>query len=121
MNNLKYKYHFRPGFESDKMLLEFISNVENENFKTDILEAIANLNPEIIEKEEIWVNDEILYKISTKIGELILSIDNWNIAFISCENNDLMNQLNDLVIKSEKFEKVEVDFDNFRKRKNANS
>lgn len=42
---MKYKYHLRPGYKSQDLLIEIFSGVENEYFLTDLLDSIAAINP----------------------------------------------------------------------------
>jgi hypothetical protein len=119
---IKYKYRFRPGFESNYLLLEFISNVENENFGTDLFDAIRVTNPKIVGKQDLWMNDEFIYTINSDLGKFILSKDVWDLAFIMAgENQSCIRQLNDLLSNDYRFEKVEVDFNNFKLIENAGS
>ncbi len=105
----KYKYHYRLGHDSDKMLIEFISKVESENFGTDLFDALREIDPILIGHEDLFMNDETLYYVKTNLGQFMLSKDIWNFAFIMSEDNQAcVNQINNLLFKDHRFEKIEV-------------
>jgi len=115
----KYKYRFRPGYGSDKLLIEFTSGVENKSFVHDLFDTIKELNPKIHDLQDLWMNDEVLYSVNSDLGQFILSKDIWNLAFIMSDDNQVcVTQINNLLIKDNRFEKVEVDFSDY---KNASS
>lgn len=114
--SIKYKYHYRPGYGSDNLLIEFISGVENENFVVELFDALKNINPKILGHEDLWMNDEILYTIESTLGQFTLSKDNYDLAFIMSENNQAcVEKINDILCKDNQFEKIEVDNNIYRK------
>ena len=116
----KYKYHFRPEFGSDNLLIEIFSGVESVNFLTDLLNAIAEINPKLIDLKDLWMNDEIILEMQSDIGDFTLSKDIWDIAFIMTKDNQQgLNIINSILLEDERFEKVEVNFDDYRTVKNA--
>lgn len=123
MNNpAKYKYHYRPEYGSNRLLIEFITGVENKGFDNDLFDAINEIEPILIEEVELWLNDEILYIIKSNLGQFTLSKDIWNFAFIVAnDNQDCIFKINNLLLSDNRFEKVEVDFNDFKLDKNANS
>ena len=61
------------------------------------------------------MNDEVLHSISSNLGECILSKDIWDLAFIMVDNNQTcITKINKLLILDNRFEKVEVDFENYK-------
>lgn len=70
-----YKYYFRPGYGSSKLLIEFFIGTESNSFISDLFAALSELNLEIIDVSELWMNDEILLNIHTEMGELMISKD----------------------------------------------
>lgn len=108
----KYKYHCRPGYGSDKLLIEFFSGVEKETFQSDFFSATNEINPSLTSQERLLINDEILFSINSDFGQFSFSIDSWDIAFIMAENNQsCILKINELLQKDKRFEKIEVDFD----------
>jgi hypothetical protein len=109
-----YKYKLRPAYKSKELLIEFFSGVENDAFELDINLALSEIEPEMIKAEDLWMNDEVLNVYNSKIGSYTLSKDNWNNAFIiSEENQNGIIAIEQLLMKNPKFEKIEVDFDEY--------
>ncbi len=119
---IKYKYRYRPGYGSDRLLIEFVNGVENEVFGTDLFDAIKEINPKLAGLDDLWMNDEILYTINSDLGPFTLSKDIWDLAFIMADGNpSCVLQINNLLLKDSRFEKIEVDFDAFKLNENASS
>jgi hypothetical protein len=116
MKPVIYKYYLRPGYGSEKLLIEFMSGVEEETFLLHLFDAIKSIHPEIIDLHDLWMNDEVLHSINSILGQFTLSKDIWNFAFImSDDNQTCIAKINDLLIADNRFEKIEVDFDNYKK------
>jgi hypothetical protein len=116
----KYKYHYRPGYGSENLLIEFISGVENDVFRTDLFDAIKEINPKLISREDLWMNDEILYLIDSDLGAFTLSKDIWDLAFLMADDNQsCILQINNLLFNDNRFEKIEVDFNDFKLHQNG--
>jgi hypothetical protein len=119
---IKYKYHYRPGYGSDNLLIEIFNGVENEAFAGDLFDAIKEINPKLAGREDLWMNDEILYTINSDLGQFTLSKDIWDLAFIMADDNQSgVLQINNLLLNDERFEKIEVDFNDFKLNENASS
>lgn len=110
-----YKYHYRPGYSSANLLIEFISGIENKTFIIDLLDSIKSIKPEVVDLNDLWMNDEVLYSIVSNLGEFSLSKDIWDSAFIMAdENQTYIAKINKLLILENRFEKIEVDFENYK-------
>ena len=110
-----YKYHFRPEYGSEKLLIEIFDGLEKEEFLSDFLDAIKILKPKAVDFENLWMNDEILIEVNSEIGEFILSKDTWGIVFLISENNqECLFRINSIFEITENFEKVEIDFENYK-------
>lgn len=121
-NPIKYKYHYRPEYGSESLLIEFINGVEKEAFWADLFDAIKEINPKLAGREDLWMNDEILYIINSDLGQFTLSKDIWDFAFLMSDNNQTcILQINNLLLNDNRFEKIEVDFNEFKLNENANS
>ena len=111
----KYKYHFRLEHKSENLLIEFISNVESDSFLTDLLNSINEINPKINGITDIWMNDEVLFEVSSDLGVFLLSKDIWNFAFIiSEENPECLNRINSILSRNKKYEKVEINSNDYK-------
>ena len=121
-NQIKYKYRCRPGYGSENLLLEFVNGVENEDFKTDLFDAIKQINPKLTGLEDLWMYEEILYTISSELGQFTLSKDIWDLAFLMADDNQTcILQINNLLLDDNRFEKIEVDYNDFNLNENASS
>jgi hypothetical protein len=110
-----YKYHFRPGYQSEELLIDIFSGAENETFISDFINAIDELKPKMIDILDLWMNDEILMTYDSEVGKFIISKDIWGFAFIMADGNqDSLAQINSTLEKADLFEKVEVDFENYK-------
>lgn len=114
IGSVGYKYYFRPRYKSKELLIEIYSGVENDSFEMDISFALAEIQPKVIESEDMWMNDEVLYVYNSNVGSYTISKDIWNIAFITSEENQNgILAIERLLAKDPKFEKMEVDFEKY--------
>ncbi len=60
-----YKYYFRPGYGTSELLIELFYGAENNDFISDLLTAISELKPEVIDIIDLWMNDETLLNINS--------------------------------------------------------
>ncbi|KAF2516100.1 hypothetical protein [Flavobacterium foetidum] len=113
--NKPYQYHFRPGYHSDKLLIDIFLGAERETFNNDFLHSIASLKPHMIEVLDLWMNDEILLHFDSEAGKFSLSKDVWGLAFVTAdENQDGLKKIDLILQQSDLFEKIEVDFDRYK-------
>jgi hypothetical protein len=112
---MKYKYYFRPGYSSQDLLIEIFSGVEDECFLTDLMDVLSEINPEVESINDLWMNDEVLMEISSDLGFFSISKDIWDFAFIMADDNqECLNSINLILQKNKNFQKVEVDFENYK-------
>ncbi|MBF4483659.1 MULTISPECIES: hypothetical protein [unclassified Flavobacterium] len=112
---MKYKYHLRPGYQSQKLLIEIFSGAENEDFFPDFFDSIIEINPKVVKINELWMNDEYLLDVNSDIGSFSISKDIWDLAFIMSEDNqECLNKINLILLKDQNFQKVEVNFDDYK-------
>jgi hypothetical protein len=110
-----YKYHFRPGYQSQELLIDIFYSAESDTFLSDFLSAINEINPKMIDIDDLWINDEILVTIDSEIGKFILSKDIWGFAFVMADNNqEGLARMNSILENATLFEKVEVDFNRYK-------
>lgn len=112
---MKYKYHLRPGYKSQKLLIEIFNGAENEDFFPDLFDSISKINPVVDKISDLWMNDEYLYDVSSDIGSFIISKDIWGFSFIMSESNqECLNKINLMLLKDQNFQKVEVNFEDYK-------
>lgn len=110
-----YLYRIRPGYGSDKLLIEFISSPENEGFSEVLKSLFKDCNINIIKKENSF--DDIVYDLLSSYGSFEMSIDSWGGVFIHAdENQDFINYLDGKLSASKFFEKQEVDFSRYQSK-----
>lgn len=110
-----YQYHLRPGYKSEELLIDIFGGAESETFNFDLLNVIAVLNPKMIDILDLWMNDEVLMTFDSDVGQFTISKDIWGFAFIMADGNqEGIIQISLILEKAEMFEKVEVDFDNYK-------
>ena len=87
---------------------------KNLEFEKDLFTTLHDLNPKVDTVEDLWMNDEVLMRVTTDYGKFALSKDIWGFAFIVAENNQHCISLIDGVLRnSSLFEKEEVDFKDY--------
>ena len=110
-----YSYRFRPGYGSDKFLIEFVKGVEKETFLTDLKEALSQIEIEIGEVEDLWMNDEVLLHVNSSEGKFLLSKDVWNCAFIMADvNQKCVTTINQILCKNDQFKSEEVGYSEYK-------
>ncbi len=112
---MKYKYHLRPGYQSEDLLIEIFYGTENENFFSDFFDSIAKINPEVEKMTDLWMNDEYIFYVNSDIGAFSISKDIWDLVFImSDDNQECLEKINLLLLEDKNFQKVEVNFENYK-------
>jgi hypothetical protein len=110
-----YKYHFRPGYGSHKLLIEIYHGAERDEFITDLMTAILGIHPVLAGQMDLWMNDEILLEMDSEYGSFVISKDIWGLGFILADDNQVvMHEIDALLTQDARFEKVEVDFERYR-------
>ena len=114
-NGYRHRYKFRPEYGSEKLLIEFVDG-DDPNFVSDLVKALDEINPKINDIYDLWVNDEMTFEVTSKIGEFTLSKSIWGYAFIeNGENQEGLKRINSILKADERFESIKVDYDQYRK------
>jgi len=112
---MKYKYHLRPGYQSEDLLIEIFYGTENKNFFSDFFDSIAKINPEVEKMTDLWMNDEYIFYVNSDIGAFSISKDIWDLVFIMSDyNQECLEKINLLLLEDKNFQKVEVNFENYK-------
>jgi hypothetical protein len=113
-----YKYYLRPGYGSDKLLLEFLLDSSDTKFDKDLLTTLKDINPKVNTVEDFWMNEEILLQVSSDKGSFLLSKYVWDVAFIMAEENQsAIEYIDEILSNSNLFDKEEVDFGEYKSSK----
>ncbi|SHG95960.1 hypothetical protein SAMN04488109_2641 [Chryseolinea serpens] len=108
LSSTRYKFSFRPAYGSDKMLIEFITGAEREEFLPDFLDALKSFNPKLESTLDLWMNDEIQVNVNSDLGNFSLSKDIWGFAFAwADENQQCVKKISDLLAHDHRFEAVD--------------
>lgn len=107
-------YKLRPGYGSNKLLIEFVHGPEKETFFGELTSALKELELKIKTADDLWMNDEILLTISSSMGTFTFSKDIWDFAFITAEDNqECILKIDTLLSQHPSFIKEEVNFDDY--------
>ena len=113
--DISYKFHLRPGYGSDKLLIDIFYGAEKEEFLSDFLAAISSINPKVESAIDLWMNDEVQLSIHSDLGSFSLSKDTWGFAFLwNDADQHVVKKVSDLLAGDTRFEKVAVDFDKYK-------
>lgn len=113
-----YTYKLRPEYGENYLLLEFCKGTEEPTFLTTLLQVFTPLDFKLEAATDLWMNYEILLHISSQAGEFTLTKDIWDFVFILAGNNQNgITILDEYLLKSGQFEKIKVNFDEYKKIK----
>ena len=82
-----YNFLLRPGYGSQKLIIEFSIENDDEIYIEVLLNAISTINPKVTKIEDLWMNDETLLHVSSTNGSFIISRDIWGFVFIMSDTN----------------------------------
>lgn len=69
-------YHYRVSVQDDgNPLIEFIDLPENKEFVTHLIQAFAGINLQVVNYDDLWVEEEILLKTKSDIGNIAIIRD----------------------------------------------
>lgn len=110
-----YNFLLRPGYGSQKLLIEFSIESDDEIYIEVLLNAISSISPKVAKIEDLWMNDETLLHLSSTNGSFIISRDIWGFVFIMSDTNQpVISEISELLEKDTYFEKKEVDYEKYR-------
>ena len=108
-----FEYCVRPGYGSQNLLIE-LNRSNDEGFAEAFRSVIAKVNAVVEQKEDLWVNDEMIYRMTGDYGRFEVSNTPWGVAFIIADDNqEAIHCLDRHLQESELFGKVEVDFSEY--------
>ena len=69
-------YHYRINAQDNgNSLVEFIDLPENKEFVTHLIHAFAGINLQIVNYDDLWIEEEILLKAKSDIGNIAIIRD----------------------------------------------
>jgi hypothetical protein len=110
-----YTYYLRPAYGSDELLLEFVLDSNDIEFNKDLFWTLKDIYPKVESVEDYFLNDAVLFKVSSNEGEFSLSKDIWGFAFLRAEKNqECIKKIDSILKESNFFLKEEVDFAKYK-------
>ncbi|QCW99066.1 hypothetical protein FGM00_02640 [Aggregatimonas sangjinii] len=114
-NRPKYTYRLRPGYGTDRLLIEFNGLEDPEYFLFEILHMLGLAGFKSKEMLNLWMNDEIQVNLSSQNGPILVSLDIYGLVFIVGNNNqkDIL-RIDELLQKSGAFVKNDINYSSYR-------
>lgn len=102
-----YKYRCQKDHDGSDFLIEFLQGDDNDNFGNHLLESIQELNPQLEEKQDLWMNDEVLFRLKSNAGSFTISKDNWTTFILAEHNAHIILLIHDLLRKDGRFDHID--------------
>ncbi len=107
---MMYHYNVRPGYRSQKNLIEFRESADNQGFMQALRHVLDDAHMKTVGTEDLWMNDEIIDHMNGRGGPCELSVDTWGNVFSLAEEHQAgIAYLAQQLTKSHAFEQEEVD------------
>jgi hypothetical protein len=109
-----FTFAIRPGYKSKELLIEFRLGSGDDEMIEAMKEALAKINAELVEKIDLWQNDEIIYRMKSNYGGFEISSDNYGNVFILAPSNQAAITAIGLVLASSpSFKEVVVNHEQY--------
>jgi len=76
-----FTFAIRPGYKTKELLIEFRLGSGDDEMIVAMKEALAEINAELVEKLDLWQNDEIIYRMKSNCGDFDISSDSYGNFF----------------------------------------
>jgi len=107
-----YRYQVRPGYGSEKLLVEFLHDSSDDGFVA-ALRSVFSANG-VKTKEEKDLIFMVTIIMDSPVGSFAIDHDEWDMIWIHAEENQNAIQFVDHILsRSGQFQKEEVDFNKF--------
>ena len=105
-----FTFAIRPGYKTKELLIEFRLGSGDDEMIVALKEALAKVNAELVEKLDLWQNDEIIYRMKSDCGEFDISSNNYGSIFVLAPHNQAaITTIGLALASSPSFEEVVVD------------
>ena len=98
-----FTFAIRPGYKTKELLIEFRLGSGDDEMIVAMKEALAEINAELVEKLDLWQNDEIIYRMKSNCGDFDISSDSYGNFFILSPGNQAAIKKMGLVLASSPF------------------
>jgi hypothetical protein len=110
MEETKYSYKFRPAYGQTWYIIEFYRGSDHEDMIKDLLEALSEINPSLMDTMDLWMNDEVVLKMGSSWGSFDISKDGWGGVFIMNEHDQsCIETIHDILYCNPNYESLKVD------------
>lgn len=101
-----YKYTCSVD-QSGNISIEFIDPPADKDFIKQLIRAFESLNVQVINYEDLWIHDEIIFNVSSNIGKFTIFRNSKDHYFIEAtENPDATLLLDSLLSKDPIYRKI---------------
>ncbi len=83
----QYHYTTRAAHEAGKLLIEFTDLPEDKEFVKKLIRAFEQINIQIVNYEDLWMNDEIVLNAASDIGAFTIYRDAEDRYYITANSN----------------------------------
>ena len=116
MEMKKHTYKVRPGYGSEKLLIEFGPDSSDKHFISDLKSVFAENN--LIPKSTQDLIFSWLTTFDSPCGPLEVDNDEWGFVFVHAgENQDAINYMDRILSGSGLFQKEEVNYEDYAQPK----
>ena len=107
-----FTFAIRPGNNTEELLIEFRKGSGSDEMILAMKKVLAEANADVIEKIDLWQNDEVIYKMKSQFGSFEISSDNYGCIFIMApDNQPAIVAISSLLSKSNIFKSEAISFD----------
>lgn len=119
---LNYSYKLRPAYNSSEKLIEFVKIGDVDRFLEKLLDLLSKNGFSFDNTTDVWMNDEIWIHLKSINGKTTITRDIWDMIFILGEQNQIdIEKINQILIASGEFKKIEVNPEDYKTQENEST
>ncbi|EPR71293.1 hypothetical protein [Cyclobacterium qasimii] len=119
---LNYSYKLRPAYNSSEQLIEFVKIGDADRFIEKLLELLSKNGFSFDDMTDVWMNDEVWIHLKSINGKTTITKDIWDMIFILGEQNQIdIQKINQILIDSGEFKKIEVNPEDYKIKENEST
>lgn len=110
-----YRYRVRPGYGSTELLIEIQLEPADQSFSTELKKVLKQLNGRGSELSLLSSLSDAVYDFNSDAGPFSITIDIWDIVFITAPNNQsAILKIAEVLRTNAQFEQEIVEFDEYK-------
>jgi hypothetical protein len=94
-----YIFSLRLSSESNRPIIEFDTSSRGSELIRNLKDVLQSIDLKILNKEDLWMNDEILYSCSSTIGNFQISSDTYDCIFTLSDTAKVVYKLSEVLNK----------------------